>query len=275
MFCSCCFSSKHNWVLLPHCPSTPKSVNPRVSSCLTSLISELLIDTREPGSSITAGTVPSAGTALPHPRHIPEKAAAASFLTKSPLHPKSERTDSNFPKKVTVRMHLFSSCWHSTLYFIKFWSLCLPAVGQICIRLCKSMNWHNLLQTGINSMAISIKQVWHTVALDALALDSSCSLVSSYWGFLPFVVSNGPDSLKPFIHLPWYLAEHLIYFHKTLESDYLRDLYYLVKHSKNWLVNQTKPGTMEKRRKKEPQMDKQIIQAWSLMPYFLVNEIKN
>lgn len=45
--------------------------------------------------------VPSAGTALPQPRHIPGKAAATHFLNKSPLHPKSERTDSNFPKKVT------------------------------------------------------------------------------------------------------------------------------------------------------------------------------
>lgn len=109
-----------------------------------------------------------------------------------------------------------------------------------------------------------------------LALDSSCSLVRSYWGFLPFVVSNVPHSLKPFTQLPWYLAEHLIiYFHKTLESDYLWDLYYLVKHSKNWLVNQTNPGTTDKRGKKEPQMDKQVIQAWPLMPYFLVNEIKS
>lgn len=97
--------------------------NPRVNSCFTSLISELLIDTREPGPSITAGTVPSAGTALSHPRHIPGKAAATIFLTESLLYPKSERTDSNFPKKVIVRMHLFSRCWHSTLYFIKFWSL--------------------------------------------------------------------------------------------------------------------------------------------------------
>lgn len=89
-----------------------------------------------------------------------------------------------------------------------------------------------------------------------------------------------PHSLKPFAQLPRYLAEHLlIYFPKTLESDYLRDLYYLsqylVKHSKNWLVNQTNPGTMEKRGKKEPQMDKQVIQAWPLMPYFLVNEINS
>lgn len=75
--------------------------NPRPKSCFTSLIPEFLTDTHEPGSSITAGTVPSAGTALPHPRHIPGKAAASSFLNQSPLHPKSERTDSSFPKKVT------------------------------------------------------------------------------------------------------------------------------------------------------------------------------
>lgn len=100
--------------------------------------------------------------------------------------------------------------------------------------------------------------------------------MSSYWGFVPFVVSDVPDSLKPFTQLPGCLAEHLIiYFHKTLDSDYLWDLYYLVKHSKNRIVNQTNPGTMEKRGEKEPQMDKQVIQAWPLMPYFLVNEIKS
>lgn len=166
---------------------------------------------------------------------------------------------------------MFPKCWHSTLYFIKFWSLCLPAVGQICVRLCKATSGHHLLQTGISSMAISIKQVWHT-----LALDSSCSLVSSYWGFSPSVVSNVPDSLKPFTHLPWYLADHLkINFHKTLVSDYLWDLYYLIKESKNSLGNQTNSETMEKRRKKEPQMDKQAIQALPLMLYFLVNEVKN
>lgn len=142
--------------------------NPRPNSCFTSLIPEFLTDTHEPGSSTTAGTVPSAGTAPPHPRHIPGKAAASSLLNQSPLHPKSERTDSNFPNKVTVRMHLFSRCWHSTLYFIKVWSLCLPAVGHICIRLCKPTNGHNLLQTGISSMAITIDgHIWHTVALDA------------------------------------------------------------------------------------------------------------
>lgn len=87
--------------------------NPRLNSCFTSLI-----DTCEPGSSITAGTVcPKCRTALPHPRHIPGKAAATRFLNKSPLHPKSERTDSNFPKKITVRMHLFSRCWHKTLFY--------------------------------------------------------------------------------------------------------------------------------------------------------------
>lgn len=108
-----------------------------------------------------------------------------------------------------------------------------------------------------------------------LALDSPCSLLSSYWGFAPFAVSNVPDSLKPFTQLPWCLAELLIYFHKTLEPDYLWDLYYLVKQCKNQLVNQTNPETMEKRGEKEAQMDKQVIQAWPLMLYFLVNEIQS
>lgn len=109
-----------------------------------------------------------------------------------------------------------------------------------------------------------------------LALGSSCSLENSYWGFLPLAVSNVPNSLKPFTQLPWYLGEHLIIdFHKTLESNYLWDLYNFFKHSKNWLANQTNPGTTEKKRGKEPQMDKQIIQAWPLIPYFLVNENKS
>lgn len=109
-------------------------------------------------ASLLGPSVPSAGTALPHSRHTPGKAAAIHFWNKSPLHPKSERIHSNFPKKVTVRIHLFSRFWHRTLYFIKVWSLCLPVVGQIYINLCKLMNGHHLLQTGISSMAISTKK---------------------------------------------------------------------------------------------------------------------
>lgn len=121
-------------------------------------------------------------------------------------------------------------------------------------------------------MTIGTKQVWCT-----LALDSSSSTVSSYWSFSLSVVLNVPHSPEPFTRLAWHLREHLriTYFHKTLESDYLWDLCSLVKHSKNWLVNQTNPGTMEKRGKKEPQMDKQVIQALSLTPHFLGNEIKS
>lgn len=37
---------------------------------------------------------------------------------KSPFHPQSERTDTKFPKKITIRVNLFSSHWHRALSFI-------------------------------------------------------------------------------------------------------------------------------------------------------------
>lgn len=55
--------------------------NPRVNICFTSLISELLIGTREPGSSITAGTV------CPKCRHSPSPAQAHSRESSSNQFP--------------------------------------------------------------------------------------------------------------------------------------------------------------------------------------------
>lgn len=82
----------------------PNQRQPKTENCFPSLISELLTDTRELAPTSLLGlSAPSAATALPHTRQIPGK-AGTSFLTKSPLHLKSERTDCNFPKKVTVRM---------------------------------------------------------------------------------------------------------------------------------------------------------------------------
>lgn len=129
----------------------------------------------------------------------------------------------------------------------------------------KTMNECILPQTEISSMAISTKRVWIPLALD------------SSWSFSPSGDPNAPHSSEPFIQLAWDLTEHLriTYFHKTLKSDYVWDLCYLVNSSKNWLVSQTNPRKMEERGKREHRWIKKVIQAWPLTPHFLGNEFKS